>query len=477
MSRDTRSSVASGTLWSAIDRFGVVLLQFVVNLMLARLLMPSDFGLVGMILIFVALSQTLVDGGFGAALIHKVDASSVDYSTIFFWNILFAITLYVGVFISAHWVSEFFRIELLETLLPILGTVIVINSLTIVQRAILRKNLNFRAIAIADILSYGGSAVVAVVMASVGCGVWSFVGMYLSNALFSVLLFWSLSPWRPTPQFSFFSFQQLLSYGGFLLVASIMQDLCTHIQGVVIGRRFSALEMGLYAQAKKMDEVASMTVPAVLCQVLFPIYSQLQSDARALCSMLGRNIRMVAFVIFPLMMMLIIVAEPLFLWLYGEQWVGAVFYFQILCIGGFFSALYNFSYYAVAAVGRSRELFFWGCYKWGMLLILLLVGASVSMLGVLVAMVVSNVNIWLTNSLLSQRYIGYRVAQQFRDVAPALVISIISGGVMFGLYRYLALHWVVCCLLFMLFYVGVAWVCGLSVLRDIRNFVVSYKSI
>ena len=153
---------------------------------------------------------------------------------------------------------------------------------------------------------------------------------------------------------------------------------------------------------------------------------------------------MISFVIFPIMMLLIIVAKPLFVLLYGNQWIDAVPYFQLLCVGGFFSALYNFSYYAVAAVGRSKELFFWGCYKWGVLLLLLLVGASVSMQGVLIAMVVSNINIWLTNSLLVQRYVGYSIVRQIKDVVSALVMTILCGGATYWLYGFVHLNWMLC---------------------------------
>lgn len=473
MTQAKSSSAVKGVAWAAVDKCGVILLQFVINLMLARLLMPSDFGCIGMIMIFVAVSQTLIDGGFGAALIQKIDASQRDYSTIFYWNILFSLGLYIAIFASAPLVAHFFRMPVLEEMLRVLGVVIVVNSLALVQRTILRKAINFRTIAIVDILSYSISAVVAIVMAHRGFGAWSIVGMQLSNALVASLLFWSFSKWRPSLTFSLDSLKSLFSYGGFLLVASIMQDVCTHIQGVVIGRKFSAAETGLYSQAKKMDEVASMTLPAIFCQVLFPLYSEKQNDLEALCDMLRRNTKMIAFIIFPLMMLLIIVAEPLFTLLYGNQWIDAVPYFQILCIGGFFSALYNFNYYAVAAVGRSKALFYWGCYKWGLLVVLLLVGASVSMFWVLVAMVVSNLNIYLTNALLAQRYVGYTLVRQIMDVLPVLALTLVCGGAVYPLYALLGLHWLLCVAIFALLYTICGYILKLDSIAEIKSFIVS----
>lgn len=473
VSKRGRSAVR-GVAWAAVDKFGVILLQFVINLVLARLLLPGDFGTIGMILIFVAVSQTLVDGGFGAALIQKIDASQRDYSTIFYWNLLFSLGLYLAIFLAAPCVARFFAMPILSDMLRILGVVIVVNSLALVQRTILRKSINFKIIAIVDILSSAVSAVVAICLAYNGFGAWSIVGMQLANALISVLLFWCFSRWRPSLTFSLESLKSLFSFGGYMLVASIMQDVCTHIQGVVIGRRFSATETGLYTQAKKMDEVASMTLPAIFCQVLYPLYSERQNDLEALRDMLRRNTQMIASIIFPLMILLIVVAKPLLLFLFGNQWIDAVPYFQILCIGGLFSALYNFNYYAVAAVGRSRALFYWGCYKWGMLVALLVVGASISMVGVLIAMVISNLNIYLTNALLAQRYVGYRLWRQVVDVLPVLGVALLCGGIVYIIFAIVGVNWVVSALIFTVLYILVGHLFRLDGFAYVLSFIVSY---
>lgn len=467
--RNTTKSI----VWAAVDRFGIVVLQFVINLVLARMLTPDDFGCIGMILIFVAVSQVLIDGGFGSALIQKREPTETDYSTTFYWNILLSVALYAIIYGIAPAVARFFDIAPLEELLRVIGLVIVINSFSLVQRTILRKKLDFRHIAITDIVAYMMAAMVAIYIAHRGLGAWSLVGMQLTNALMTALIFWFVSRWRPSFSFSWQSLRSLFSYGGFLLVASIMQDICTHIQGVVIGRRFSAADTGLYTQAKKMDEVASMTLPAVFCQVLFPLYSEKQNNLEELQQMLRRNNQTIAFIIFPLMMLLMVIAEPVFRLLYGQKWIDAVPYFQILCIGGFFSALYNFSYYAVAAVGRSKALFYWGCYKWGMLIILLLTGASISMTGVLVAMVISNINIYITNGLLVQRYIGYLLRRQLVDIVPVMCCTLICGTMAYILYVLLGIHWVVVSILFAALYFAVCRICKIEATENVRHSVKS----
>ena len=247
----SHSKISAGVIWAAIDKFGIVFLQFVINIILARLLTPQDFGLVGMIMIFVVIAQMLVDGGFGSALIQKQSTTSTDYSTIFYWNFLFSVLLYLIIYVSSNSIASFFDMPLLAKLLRLLGVIVIINSFGLVQKTKLRKQLEFKKIAITDIVSYIIASCVTILIAYKGYGVWSLVWMYVINAIVSSTLFWCLSSWYPTFQFSIESLKSLFSYGGFMLIAEIMQNICTHIQGVIIGHNFSAKETGLYTQAKK----------------------------------------------------------------------------------------------------------------------------------------------------------------------------------------------------------------------------------
>ena len=462
------NSTTKGVLWSAIDRFGVVLLQFVINVVLAHLLTPNDFGLVGMILIFVVVSQTLIDSGFGSALIQKLNPTQTDYSTVFWWNIIFSIILYAAIYIFAPNIATFFHNQELASLLRAIGVIIIINSFSLVQKAILKKSLSFKKIAITDIVSYSLSALLAFYFAKQGWGAWSLVLMQISNSLLSAILFWVVSNWHPVWQFSLASLKALFSYGGFLLIANMMQDVCTHIQSVVIGRSFSAANTGLYTQAKRMDEIASMTIPAIFCQVLFPVYSEHQNNLPQLLELLRKNTRLVAFIVFPLMMLLIIIAEPLFGLLYGAKWLEAVPYFQILCIGGFFSAVYNLNYYAIAAIGKSKALFYWGCYKWGVLLLFLLIGASFSMTAVLIAMVLSNANIYLTNAFLAKHYIQYNIGTQLKDLASAFSCTLIAGGLVYLLYAYTSIHWILISVIFAICYLGICFAFNIQAITELK---------
>lgn len=385
-------------MWSAVDRFGNVLLQFLLNLVLARLLTPEDYGCVGMLAIFIAVSQTLIDGGFCSALIQKQDVTSKDYSTIFYWNIAFSGILYAILYAISPAVSEFFNMPILCEVLRTLGLVLPVSSLGLVQRVQLRKQLKIKQLAVVNISSLVISAIISIRMAFMGYGVWSLVALQIFNNLIASVVFWFITKWKPMLYFSVAKLKSLFSFGGYLLAASILQEFSKNMQGVIIGHKFSALEMGLYSQAKKLEEVACSTFAQVIVQVMFPVYSEIQDNLEKLRGMLRDNIRLIAFAIFPIMVVLVIVAEDLIPFLLGDKWLPVVPYFQVLCLGGFFTCLQNVNFYAVAAIGKSDTLFRWSFYKWGMLIFLLLAGVYWGIYGVLLSMVLSEFNIFMVNA-------------------------------------------------------------------------------
>ena len=461
--------VIGGTIWASIDRIGAMALQFIVNLILARLLMPEDFGYIGMLAIFISVSQTLVDGGFGSALIQKKKPTQTDYSTIFFWNLIFSIFLYALLYISAPLVAYFFKLPLLGKILRVLGLTLIVNSLIIVQNNRLRKQLAFRTIALINISSLLVASAIAIFAAYKGCGVWSLVIMQILYGVFQACLLWGIVRWFPDLTFSFESLKKLFGFGGYLLAANILQVFCQNMQGIIIGRKFSATQMGFYAQAKKLDDV-STALPNIIVQVIFPMYSQYQDNKQKLKELLGLSVRIISYLIFPLMLLLILIAEPLIAFLYGEKWLTCVPYFQVLCVGGLFACLQNVNYYAVAAVGKSAALFRWSFYKWGVLLTLLFVGAFWGIYGVLWGMVISSINIFLVNAALAFKYVGYTFSRQVRDFIPVLIISILSfaGACLFKVCMPDA-HFVVTSILFVAIYFTLTWIFHLRILTDISH--------
>lgn len=419
MTKELGHKAAQGALWATVDRFGTMGIAFIVNLILARVLMPEDFGIMGMIAIFVAISQTLVEGGFTAALIQKKEPTQTDYSTVFFWNTGLSVVLYLVLFVSAPFIADFYHNALLSPVIRVIGLSLINNAITSILLTRLRKTLLFNTIATTNILAYVFSGSIAITLAYAGWGVWSLVAMQLATGLLATIIFSIITRWHPSFEFSKDAFRALFGFGGYILVANILQTACQNLQGLIIGRKFSATQMGYYSQAYKLDQVTSYSIPQIIVQVMYPVYSSIQDDKERLQAMLLMNVRVISFIIFPMLGLLIVTSEPIIGLLYGEKWLACAPYFSILCFGGLFLCLTNINFYSVAAVGRSRELFLWCFYKWGFLMIALFFGATVGMKGILWGMVLSNINIYIVNAALAQRFVGLRLFRQLLSLIPA----------------------------------------------------------
>lgn len=468
MAESLGTRALKGTVWATVDRFGNMVLQFVVNLLLARLLLPADFGVIGVFAIFIAVSQTLIDGGFTSSLIQRKSPSQRDYSTIFYWNLAFSLLLYGALFLAAPAVAAYFRLPVLRDVMRAVGINLVISALAQVQLVRMKKELSFRRLAVVNLTSYLVASVIAVYMACRGAGVWSLVAMTVINQSMVTVMYWLMNRWRPSLCFSLQSFRSLFGYGGYMLAAALLQEVCRNLQGVIIGRRFSATELGLYSQAYKLDQVTSYAVPQVLVQVLFPFFSNLQDNRERLIEMTAMGMRVISALVFPVLLLLVIVAEPLVTGLYGDVWAPCVPYFRILCVGGVFVSLQNVNFYAVASLGYSKLLFKWSFYKWGCLLALLLGGMMFGMDGIMWAIVVSNFNIFMVNVLLSAKCVGFSVSAQFRSVMPAFGAALTAGAVSWLVPEG---RWLLGATLFVVVYVAVVVAFRLKVIGDFRRVI------
>ena len=323
MSSTLKQQTISGMLWSAIQRFGTMIISFVSNIVLARLLSPDDYGCIGLLAIFIVLAETFVNGGFGAALIQKKNPTQEDYSTVFYWNILVAILLYVVLFFIAPYVAVFYKIPLLSSVLRVQGIILIIHALSIVQLNILRKQLQFKKLSIIQLLSSVISVVVAIILAYSGFGVWTLVFQQLLLAFFVTLILWITTTWKPILCFSINSFKELFGYGSFLLLSDLMNNLCDNIQGLIIGLKFSARDMGFYTQARKLETIPTTSISQVVNLVAFPVYSKLQDNKEQLYLAVQKSSRMMNFLNFPLMILLVVIAEPLIVFLYSDFFIFA----------------------------------------------------------------------------------------------------------------------------------------------------------
>ena len=427
MAQDLKTKTISGMIWSAVQKFGNMGISFVSNIVLARMLTPEDYGCIGMLAIFIVVSNTFVDGGFGSALIQKKDPTQEDYSTIFWWNIFISSVLYGVLYLSAPFIAEFYHMELLSSILRVQGIVLIINSLNIIQTNQLRKQLKFKRLANVTIIAHIIAAVSAIILAWKGWGVWALVAQQIIASSFISILLWILNKWMPDFSFSKESFKQLFSFGSFILISNLINTFCNNIQGLLIGRFFSPAVMGYYTQAHKLEAIASQSFSSVVDQVSYPVLSKFQNDNNVLKSVLQRLLVSLSFITFPMMLILILVAEPLILLLYGEQWLNSVPYFQILCVAGIAICLQGILYYAVASKGKSKDLFVWTIIKRSVGLLAMVIGMSLwNVKGLLWGMVFGSWFIMLANSYLVSKHIGYSFLLQIKDLLPLFFVSLIS---------------------------------------------------
>jgi O-antigen/teichoic acid export membrane protein len=439
---ELKQKTIKGIVWSSFQRFGMMAINLASNIVLARLLTPDDFGCVAMLMIFITLANTIIDGGFGAALIQKKEPTQLDYSTIFYLNICLSIILYFVLFFSAPYIASFYRIPLLSKVLRVQGLVLFLNALSIIQQNILRKNLRFKTLSIIYIISGLSSFSIAIFLAYRGYGVWSLVFQQLSMSLMLAILFWLICEWRPLIAFSIKSFKELFAFGSFMLLTSLFSSLSTEIQGLLVGRRFNSNYLGLYNQAYRLEGSASTAISSLMDQVTFPVLSSLQDNRTSYIQALKRFIQIPAYVSSLVMMILIVIAKPLIVFLYTDKWVDAVPYFQILCTAGLAVGLQGTANNALAAIGKSKVLFNWTIIKRSITIVFCFVGILVGgMYGLLWMCVAGAWTVYFINSYLISKHIGYSFYTQLLDIIPSIFLSAIVGFVVYFLGEHWGMHY------------------------------------
>ena len=399
MSTTLKDRAIKSMIWVTIDKTGGYALLFVSNLVLARLLMPEDFGCIAMLNVFLAIADILIHGGFGSALIQKKSPTRLDYSSVFYCNLFISIVLYLLLFFSAPAIAKFYQIPLLSKVLRVQAVTLIINSFTVVQLSILKKNLHFKALAIRNITSSVIGVIVCVVCAFLGMGVWSLVLNMLVSSSFGVLLLWRTSDWRPAMEFSF-------------------------AQSLIIGKFYSASDLGYVNQAKKLESVPSGALSSVVSQVSFPVFSQIQEDTVNLKNALKKNIKSIQYINLPMMLLLLVIAEPLILLLYGERWMECVPYFKILVFSRLIAAIIPLNMNIISAKGRGGLYLLTQIIKSTIAISLILISIPHGIRALLIAMALIPYFEFFVCTLINRRLVRYGLFEQLKDILPTFGIAI-----------------------------------------------------
>lgn len=423
MTASLKDRAINSMMWVTIDKTGGYFLLFVSNLVLARLLMPEDFGCIAMLHVFLAIADIIVHGGFGTALIQKKKPTHVDYTSVFYINLAISIVLYGALFFAAPAIARFYSMPLLCVVLRVQAIELIINSFSVVQLSILKRNLKFKALAVRNILSSFLGLTACVVCAFCGLGVWSLVINVIVARFSGVLLLWKASTWRPTLEFSWASVKELFGFGGFMMLSSIIGSIYNELQSLLVGKFYSASDLGYVNQAKKLEGIPSGALSSVVTQVSFPVFSKLQDNVDALKYGLKKNIKSIQYINLPMMLLLMVIAEPLIELLYGERWMACVPYFQILCVSHFLGVIVPLNMSIISAKGKGRLYLVTQLIKCGFSIIVIVLSVHHGIYALMIALALIPFFEFTVCSMINHRLIHYGFLHQIGDIMPTLGVS------------------------------------------------------
>ena len=427
MSENLKAKTAKGVGWGFADNILGLGITAVANIILARILSPADFGIIGMTAIFMTLSTSLVDSGFTGALTRKKDAVKADFDTVFYFNLAVSCLLYAVLFFCSPFIARFFKEPILVPVIRILGISLVINAFGIVQKIILVRRIDFRTQAWISLVSSFAAAVAAVAMAFYGFGVWSLVVLQVGKLAVNTILLWSVSKWYPGLCFSRKSFRDMFSFGGRLLITSIISAIWSEMYSFIIGKMYSSSVLGQYSRADKVKNMVTSNVSSVMQKVSYPVLASIQDEGERQINVYRKVLKTTVLISFTAVFGIWAVAGPFILTVFGNQWLPAVDYLRIMCFSGLFLPLMMCSANVINADGRSDITLVLEILKTVMGLIPVVFGIIFSVEALLWSMVGVSFILFVVHAAYVSKVIHYSVGRQLADILPTLCVSIVMA--------------------------------------------------
>jgi teichuronic acid exporter len=427
MAYPLRSKTFRALSWSFLESIGLQGVRLVIGIVLARLLAPEQFGLIGMLTIFVAVAQSFLDSGFGAALIQKREATPIDTCSIFYFNIVVGLAAAGLLCVWAPWIAAFYHQPILTPLTRALSLTIVINSFGMVQSAILSKQINFKTQTKASLIASVLSGIIGVTLAVMGFGVWSLVVQQIAAAFLGTVLLWLLNDWRPRLIFSFKSLREMFGFGSRLLASGLLNQIFNNIYLLIIGKLFSATDLGFFSRAKALEEIPSQTLSGMVGRVTFPVFSTIQDDPARLKRGLKKALTFLVMVNFPMMIGLAVVARPLVLVLLTEKWSESIPYLQLLCCLGSLYPLQLINLNILQSLRRSDLFLRLEIIKKVLIIISITITCRWGISAMIYGMIAISLISYYLNSYYTGVLIGYPVREQLHDLISYLIMAMLMG--------------------------------------------------
>lgn len=419
-----KKSALSGIYWTFIQQMSSQAIGFIISIILARILLPEEFGLIALLSVFIAIGNTLVNSGLSLSLIRTKEVDDDDYSTVFYFNIIISVIVYILIFFSSVYIAKFYKQPQLEALAQVYSLTFVISAFSVVQNARLNKSMNFKQLTIISIPSLIISGGVGITLALNNFGVWSLVWSAIAKEFAHTTQLWWYSPWIPKLLFKKDKIKQHFSFGYKMTLAGLVDTLFKDIYTIIIGKFFDPMQVGFYNRANTFRQLPVKSLGNVLNRVTFPLFSQIQDDDQRLKNVYKKVMQMSIFLVAPTLLFMAVLAEPLFRFLLTEKWLPAVPYFQILCIAGVFYPISAYNMNILSVKGRSDLYLNLSIVKKILILLVVLIGMNWGVYGLLYGQLFISITGLFFNGYFTGKLINYNVLEQIKDITLILVISL-----------------------------------------------------
>ena len=426
-----KKKTIKGVAWTSLNQVVSLGFGFVIGVILARLLSPSDYGLLAMIGVFNAIAFVFMDSGFGTALIRKPDLTDDDNTTAFLFNIIAGLLLFGVIWLIAPWVAVFYDKPILTSLLRAEGSLLIISSFKVVQNTQLSRALNFKAIMIVNISSQVLSGVIAIIAAYRGLGVWALVVQHIMGSVISLILLWMVSPWRPHGKWSKASFKYLWGFGSKLLASGLLNTIYGNIYPIIIGKFYSAADLGQYSRAQGYAALPSQGLTSVIQQVTFPVLSKIQEDTEHLANSYRRMLRFTVFLVFPIMIGMAALAYPLVISLVTDKWAQCVPYLQVICFASMWYPVHAINLNLLQVKGRSDLFLRLEIIKKAIITVAIFICVPFGVMGICIGSVCTSIICLAINTYYTGKLIHVGFFRQMMDMTPTLLASLAMGTIVY----------------------------------------------
>ncbi len=431
--KNIKNKVLSNLFWKLMERGGAQGIQFVVQIVLARLLLPADYGIIALVVIFISVAGVFVQSGLNTALIQKKDATEEDFSSVFYLSLIIAIVIYIILFFSAPFIALFYGIPQITPVFRVLSVTLILGSFNSIQNAVVSRKLQFKKLFFSSTGAIFVSGAIGIYMAYTGFGVWALVGQQISNQFFVSLILWFTVKWRPQLLFSLKRVKGLFSFGWKLLVSALLATVYNDLRSLIIGKMFSPAMLGFYNRGQQFPSVIVSNIDGSIQSVMLPVLSSQQENKSRVKDMMRRAIVSSSFAIFPLMVGLAVIAEPLVKFLLTDKWLPCVPFLQLFCVSYSLMPIHTANLQAINALGRSDIFLKLEIIKKIMGLSILAVTLFYGVYAIALGRVLSGIISTFINAYPNKQLLDYTYKEQWKDIMPSLLISLVMGTVVYTL--------------------------------------------